>query len=646
MTDLHIELGWLPRPPDDFSHVIKAVRHGDAGLADLGRLARTALTLNQLIRLAPLVETAAEADLESAGLSLFRLGILSSSTTDLLIPAIVGTGARHGLAIHCVPTDYGQVMQAALDPASALNRSPCDAVLVAIDAAGLVLNAPPGDEAAAEAALAGALVSLETIAGALRRHGHKTVVFQTVARPAETLLGSFDTILSGSTRRQIDTYNMRLAESVRSGSDRLLDVAGVAETVGLARWSDPRLWNLTKQPFAASMVPLYADHVCRLLAAMRGKSKKALILDLDNTLWGGVIGDDGIAGIRIGQGNAVGEAYVSFQRYVLAMRERGVLLAVASKNTDEIARQVFREHSDMLLREEHITLFQANWDDKASNIMAIADSLALGLDSFVFVDDNPAERGLIRRLLPQVAVPELPDDPALYARTVAAAGYFETVAFSVEDRSRAALYAQNAQRIALQSRMGGVSDYLRSLEMRLSFSPFDEQGRARITQLINKSNQFNLTTRRYSEEEITRLTGDPSVFTLQVRLEDIFGDSGMISTLICRGRGAEWHIDTWLMSCRVLGRGVERAVLSELRRHAARAGIETLVGVYRPTPRNEIVRDHYQKLGFALAEQAEDGTSVWRLDLAGGELHDEAGGLFAIVRDGFDAGSDKKAQNE
>ncbi len=338
------------------------------------------------------------------------------------------------------------------------------------------------------------------------------------------------------------------------------------------------------------------------------------MLDCDNTLWGGVIGDDGIDGIVIGQGDATGEAFLEIQATALALRERGVVLAVSSKNDDAVARRVFAEHPEMLLREKHIAVFQANWNDKATNIKAIATELSLGIDAMVFLDDNPVERGLVRELLPEVAVPELPDDPALYARTLLAAGYFEALVFSDEDRKRAEYYQDNAKRVALQATVGDLASYLASLEMTIGFRPFDEAGRARIAQLIGKSNQFNLTTRRYDELDVAALQADASLFTLQVRLTDAFGDNGMIGVNVCRPFDAEtWEIDTWLMSCRVLGRGVERMVLRELIEHARSANVKRLIGVYVPTARNAMVADHYAKLGFTPLHADPDGRTQWEL---------------------------------
>jgi FkbH-like protein len=414
----------------------------------------------------------------------------------------------------------------------------------------------------------------------------------------------------------VDDVNRGIAELAQSSGRTLLDVAGLAETVGLANWHSASEWNLSKIPFAQMFLPLYADHVCRLLGALSGKSRRCLVLDLDNTLWGGVIGDDGLKGIHVSQGDPLGEAHLDLQRYALSLRERGVVLAVSSKNEDAVARLPFREHADMILREEHFAVFQANWTDKAANIRAIAEELSLGLDSFVFVDDNPFERELVRQALSQVAVPEMPADPSLYATALSAAGYFEAATFSAEDLRRASYYEGNARRAVLQQQSGGIQEYLASLQMEIVFQPFDETGRARITQLISKSNQFNLTTRRYTEAEVARIETDPDCFTLQIRLSDTLGDNGMISVIVCRSKEDLWDIDTWLMSCRVLGRGVEQAVLRELLQRARERNIRALIGTYRPTDRNKLVEQHYSKLGFSLESECPDGSTTWLLDVA------------------------------
>ena len=286
-------------------------------------------------------------------------------------------------------------------------------------------------------------------------------------------------------------------------------------------------------PFAQDVVPLYADHLCRVIAAHKGKSKRGLILDLDNTLWGGVIGDDGVAGIRLGQGDPVGEAYLMLQEAALQLRQRGVVLAVSSKNEDQLAREPFRQHPDMILKEEHIAVFRANWNNKVENIIAIAEELSLGLDTFVFMDDNPVERALVRKELPQVAVPELPEDPALFARTLLAGGYFESVHFSAEDRKRADDYQAQAQRARVRESAVDMDAFLASLEMEANIVPFQQDSLKRVAQFIGKSNQFNLTTKRYSDNEIAAIAANPSYRTWQVRLADSFGDNGLIGVVIC-----------------------------------------------------------------------------------------------------------------
>jgi FkbH-like protein len=618
MPELFSDLSWLPRPPADFSAQCRTVLASSENLGKpLHALASYALDNNQLHRLSKLIHQARVDGHSLAPLHPFKLGLISNSTTDFIIPALVATAARYGIALECVAGDYDQAVQDSLNPESAINRSNPKAVLVALDWRGVPLRFSPGQADGARTAVQEVIDYLRLIREGIQRNSGALCIFQNLAAPPERLFGSLDRALPGAGRETIDRVNRSIAEEVSLSGGVLLDLAGLAETVGLANWHSPSEWNLAKQPFSQDFLPLYADHVCRVIAALCGKSRRCLVLDLDNTLWGGVIGDDGLKGIRVAQGDAVGEAHRDLQRYALSLRERGVVLAVCSKNEDETARLPFRNHSEMLLREEHFAVFQANWSDKATNIQAIADELALGLDSFVFVDDNPFERELVRQHLPQVAVPELPEDAALYTRTLSAAGYFEAVAFSEEDLKRAGYYDGNARRAALQKQVGDLNGYLASLKMEIVFQPFDETGRARITQLINKSNQFNLTTRRYSEPEVARIEADPSCFSMQVRLLDSFGDNGMISVVICRPRSdEEWEIDTWLMSCRVLGRCVETMVLRELLQHASRRNVQRLIGVYKPTDRNKMVEQHYAKLGFAEAERHPDGSTVWHLDVA------------------------------
>jgi len=609
---------WLRPPPTDFQQQCKALLTGSENLGSrVQALASHSLDENQLHRLAKAIQKLRADGKSLAPLTPFRLGLLSNSTTDFIEPALIATAARHGILLECIHSNYGQVIQEALTPDSAVNAARPDAVLVAVDYRALPLQAKPGSREDAERAVDSSLEFLKRIRDGIAAHAQAVCILQTLAPPPERLFGSMDWTLAGTIQNTIARVNAKLAELTLGTADVVLDVAGLAASVGLNHWHSPAQWNMAKLPFDNAFVPLYADHVARVIAALRGKSRKCLVLDLDNTLWSGVIGDDGLDGIKLAQGDATGEAHLAVQRLALELRERGVVLAVSSKNNDDVARLPFRKHPEMLLREEHIAVCQANWNDKATNIQAIAAELSLGIDSMVLLDDNPVERDLVRQLLPQVAVPELPEDPALYARTLASAGYFESVAFSEEDLKRAGFYQDNARRVTLQKEAGDIESYLASLSMEITFQPFDATGRARITQLINKSNQFNLTTRRYTEAEVEALERDPACFTLQARLVDAFGDNGMISVVICRQTDADtWEFDTWLMSCRVLGRRVQNAVLQEMLDHAFREGIRRLVGVYRPSGKNKLVEDHYAQLGFAKVASEADGTTRWELHVA------------------------------
>jgi FkbH-like protein len=634
MDPLYSELRWLPRVAEGFPERLKDLGNQATPLGrELQSLASYALDLNQLTKLAKAIGKA-RADARSLDpLVPFKLAILSNSTFDLIVPALVATAARHGIALEIVQPSYDQAAQEALTPDSRVNSSKPDAVLFAIDFRALPLKLSLGDREASSATIQEVIGYLQALGNGIKTNSSAVCIFQTFAPPVEALFGSLDRALPGTMRNLIDGVNRELAEYVIGSGDVLLDVTTLAETVGLAEWHNTQLWNMAKFPFADEFIPLYADYVARTVAAIRGKSAKVLILDLDNTVWGGVIGDDGLEGIHVAQGDTRGEAHLAVQRLALDLRQRGIVLAVCSKNTDEVAREPFEKHPEMQLKLEHIAVFQANWNDKASNILAIAEELSLGLDSMVFLDDNPAERGMVRKLLPQVRVPELPEDPAYYARTLAAAGYFEAIAFASEDLKRAGFYQDNARRASLQKQVGGVDAYLASLDMTITLQPFDAIGRARIVQLINKSNQYNLTTRRYTDPEVTEAENNSEVFTLQVRLADIFGDNGMISVVICRpGEAGAWEIDTWLMSCRVLGRKVEHMVLREILEHARAAGIEKLSGTYRPTGRNKLAVDHYAKLGFSKVEEHASGLTRWELPV---EEANPQGAPMKVISQGF-----------
>lgn len=615
-------LDWLEPAPADFRARLKAVREVIAdGAADaeeqLHALALFRLDLNQLGQLA---KTAEPLMGRSGPLARLRLGLLGAGTLDLLAPAIAGSALRHRVVTSIVTGDYGSAVRDAVDPGSrfriALAAQPVDAVLVALDHRSLGLDRLALSAAQAEETVAAALAMIDAMVAGLEQAGAGSILVASIVAPPEPLFGSFDAREPGTTEAMVAAVNAGLAERARTGSLLLVDFARVAAAIGRNHWQDAGQWHAAKLAIGPDAVPVAADAVARVLAAVRGTTRKALVLDLDNTLWGGVIGDDGVDGIALGQGSGRGEAFLAIQQMALALRQRGIVLAVCSKNDEAVARTPFRDHPDMVLREEHIAVFVANWGDKATNLRAIAAALNIGLDALVFLDDNPVERGQVRRELPMVAVPELTADPADYPRLLAGAGYFEAITFGDDDRVRADAYRANAERAAF----AGTSDmagYLASLDMVADVRPFDAVNRARIAQLINKSNQFNLTTRRYTEREVAAMETDGSLATLQFRLADRFGDNGMIAVVILRPAGeATLEIDTWLMSCRVLGRRMEEATLAHIVAAARSRGASALLGRYLPTAKNGMVADHYDKLGFTLVERGEDGSSLWRLALA------------------------------
>ncbi len=538
--------------------------------------------------------------------------MVSNATMDLMIPAMVVAALRHGVYLSVISADFGQVAQEAFDAQSMLNQSQLDYVLLALDYRAFDFSSNTFAAVAPGVTAQDVCDYLCQLTTAFRQHSGVASIVQTLVSPPYSLMGSIDRSTQGSLRRGIAETNQLIDSLTENSPDLLFDVEGLAAELGTYQWFDQRQWLMSRIPMDNRFVPIYADRLGRILGAARGKSKKCLVLDLDNTLWGGVIGDDGIDGIVLGQGNPRGEAHLALQQYALELKKQGVVLAICSKNEETNARQPFLEHPDMLLKESDIAVFVANWQDKASNLKEIATQLNIGLDALVFVDDNPAEREIVRQFTPEVSVPELPSDVALYAKTVASAGYFEMIAFTKEDSLRAKQYSQNAVRSSLMASSENISEFLESLAMEVEFSDFDDFGRQRITQLINKTNQFNLTTKRYTESEILQFQHDCNVMTLQVRMKDRFGENGMVSVVICKKGASNWHIDTWLMSCRVIKRKLEEAVCDEVIRRAKADGIETISGCYIPTAKNDLVRNHYQELGFTPFENVES-EDKWQL---------------------------------
>ena len=391
------------------------------------------------------------------------------------------------------------------------------------------------------------------------------------------------------------------------------DINYISACYGLDKWSDPFYWCLYKYAVSVPAIPEFSYNLANIVKSIFGKNKKAFVLDLDNTLWGGVVGEDGAEKIEIGHENATAEMYTEFQTYLKAHKKLGILLTVDSKNDEENALAGLRR-PDSVLRPEDFVALKANWNPKDQNIRELAAELNIGTDSFVFIDDNPAERHIVRQNHPEVSVPEI-GSPETYIRIIDRSGFFEVTSLSEDDRKRTEMYAANSQRARQQASFENYTDYLLSLEMKADILPFSEAYMARIAQLTNKSNQFNLTTLRCTQSDVEYFAQDENHITLYGRLEDKFGDNGVVAVTSGHREGKCFHIDLWLLSCRVLKRDMECAMMDTLVWQCRKQGIEHIIGCYYPTAKNSMVKDFYKTMGFELTGQTEDGSTTWEISL-------------------------------
>lgn len=409
--------------------------------------------------------------------------------------------------------------------------------------------------------------------------------------------------------------NAEFANYARSHSRFLInDILYLSAQVGLTAWHDHSYWYNFHMALSPTATLALARSVAAIVKSVYGKSKKCLVLDLDNTLWGGVIGDDGLQNLILGRDHPLGEAFVNFQQYVKELRRRGVILAVCSKNDAENAKEGF-SHPDSVLRLEDFSAFKANWDPKPENIRKIAEELNIGLDGVVFVDDNPVERALVAEQLPEVAVPDVGTDVSCFAEILEHERFFEVDKVVQDDVNRTAYYSSNAQRSDYEAEFCNYGEFLASLEMIAEIGPFVPVYLERITQLINKTNQFNLTTRRYTSAEVEAITRDPGFMTLFGRLADKFGDNGLVSVLMGRIDDETVELDLWLMSCRVLKREMELAMFDALVEQCQARGIRKIVGVYIPSKKNGMVAEHYPSLGFSQIDETSGSRELWRYDV-------------------------------
>lgn len=428
--------------------------------------------------------------------------------------------------------------------------------------------------------------------------------------PYYRLMGNRDAYDPHGRVRFINELNMKFADYAYSHDKfHICDINYLSSVYGLNKWSDPFYWHMYKYALAVPAIPELAFNLANIIKSIYGRNKKALNLDLDNTLWGGVVGDDGADNIEIGQETALAQTYSEFQQYLKQHKQLGVLLTVNSKN-DEANALAGLNRPDSVLKPEDFVSIKANWNPKSENLAATASELNILPESLVFVDDNPAERAIIEGTLSGVAIPAI-EKPEHYIEIIDKSGFFEVTTFSADDAARTEMYVQNAQRMQLQSSYENYEDYLKSLEMIAEIQPFAPQYMSRIAQLTNKSNQFNLTTVRYTQQEIEAVAADNEHITLYGKLEDRFGDNGVVSVCIGRIDDYALHIELWLMSCRVLKRDMEYAMMDKLAEICINKGIKRIFGYYYPTAKNAMVKDFYSLQGFEKINEDDAGNTVW-----------------------------------
>lgn len=540
---------------------------------------------------------------DASALPQYSLAVLGDCATQHLATALRGYGVSVGMRLNVFDADYDQIDAQVMAPDSELYRFAPQGVLLQMCTEKLqeaFYDRPP------EARASFAEDTYARIRQIWSRIGSRipaTVLQCNFPLIDDGVFGQFGNKTEQSFLFQQRKLNYLLMQGCQEAKNTfLIDLDALQTALGRSTFADPKLYYVAKMPISLAALPAAAKLVVDVVRSLQGAVKKCLVLDLDNTLWGGVIGDDGLSGIQIGE-LGTGHAFSDFQKWLKELKNRGILLTVCSKNNEDTAKEPFEKHPEMVLRLEDFSMFVANWEDKARNIRTIQQALNIGMDSMVFLDDNPFERELVRTMIPEITVPELPEDPALYLQYLRGLDLFETASYSREDAGRTEQYREKAQRAALEAAFQSYDDYLEALQMRASAAAFDPFHYPRIAQLTQRSNQFNLRTVRYTEAEIEALAQDDSRIGLYFTLKDKFGDHGLISVVVLEKQPEDTlFISEWLMSCRVLKRGMEAFIVDKILSVAAQQGFRRVVGEYIPTPKNAMVKDLYEQLGFARLE--------------------------------------------
>jgi FkbH-like protein len=551
---------------------------------------------------------------DNSALPSIKVALTGDTATQLLATAICGMGVERGYMIKMYEAEYSQVEQQLLMPTSELHQFDAEIIVVFQSTHKLGEN---HSLLSTEKQLTLADDRLAFVASVCENpvlHGKK-IIYLNYPEIGDTVFGSYANKVETSFTYQVRKLNydlMRLSEKYQNLF--VCDLAELQNKFGRDKMFAPNTYANTEMVLRMDTLPYVASRIMDIICAIKGQFKKCLILDLDNTLWGGVIGDDGIEGIELGHGLGTGKMFTEFQMWIKKLKKRGIIICVASKNNEETAKEPFEKHPDMVLKLDDIAVFQANWDSKVDNIRTIQQILNIGFDSMVFLDDNPFERNIVRENIPGISVPELPEYPEDYLEYLYSLNLFETASYSSLDKDRTKQYQVEAQRVSLSKTFTNEADFLKSLNMVSVVSGFTKFNTPRVAQLSQRSNQFNLRTVRYTDADIEALANDPDVIDLSFTLEDKFGDNGLIAVVIMKPLDKEnLFVDTWFMSCRVLKRGMEIFTLNTMVQAAIARGFKRIIGEYLPTPKNKMVEEHYSSLGFAKIENSK--TSQYELDV-------------------------------
>lgn len=546
-----------------------------------------------------------------------KIAVLGGSTTSDIVKIMELFLLNQGIKPEFYECEYAQYEQEAMFPSQELLAFAPDLILLHTSNRN-IRTAPEMTDSkeAVDEKLAAEVARFHAIWKNLTDTFHCPIIQNNFELPFYRMLGNRDCY----DYRGFSNFILRLNAAFAAYADQtenfyLNDLNYLAADFGLKEWSNPYYWNMYKYCMCFEAIPYFAFSAANIIKSIFGRNKKALALDLDNTLWGGVVGDDGVTGIEIGQETGVSQSYYEFQDYIKKFKPLGILLTVCSKNDEENALDGLK-HPEGALSPDDFVIIKANWENKDRNIAQIASELNILPESIVFIDDNPTERGIVEAQLPGVCAPVM-DGVENYIMTLDRSGFFETTSFNEDDLKRNEMYKENAMRSAAQATFADYGEYLTSLEMKAVIEDFIPLYIERITQLTNKTNQFNLTTRRYSPAEMEEVWKNPDYIRLYGKLIDKFGDNGVVTVVIGKKEGTVLNIDLWLMSCRVLKRDMEQAVLDVLVEKCAEAGIKTIRGYYYPTKKNGMVKELYGTFGFEKISEDADGSTVWELPVDG-----------------------------